>query len=278
MLESIFNISLAGFIAGLIFAMPVAGPISIIIVSNALKGNRRYCNKINLGASIADFTYIFIAVYGLTRFYRFYKPAMPFLFLAGGVYLIFLGIRIIRKKSDLEQLKEKNPRTEKIMNKEKGAFYTGFLINFLNPTLLLSAFATSFFVISFVASLGLRTGGLELKIHENAEKVKSTENLKLKSLEKLPAEPYKKTARNNYVKSRKEETEYPQYFHMVASAAYASSISAGGIVWFYFLAYILSENRHRININLLSALIKGFGIILCLPGLYFVYLGLIKFI
>ena len=51
MLESILTISIAGLLAGFIFSMPIAGPISILITSNALKGRLRYCNLVNLGAS-----------------------------------------------------------------------------------------------------------------------------------------------------------------------------------------------------------------------------------
>jgi threonine/homoserine/homoserine lactone efflux protein len=64
--------SIAGLLSGFIFSMPIAGPISILITSNALKGRLSYCNRVNLGASFADFTYVFIAVYGLTNDYPLY--------------------------------------------------------------------------------------------------------------------------------------------------------------------------------------------------------------
>ena len=38
MIESIITMSIAGFLTGFIFSMPIAGPISIMITSNALKG------------------------------------------------------------------------------------------------------------------------------------------------------------------------------------------------------------------------------------------------
>lgn len=88
MLESILTISVAGLIAGFIFSMPVAGPISILITSSALKGKLRYCNLVNAGASLADFIYILIAVYGFARLYPFYKPAIPYIFIAGSLFSI----------------------------------------------------------------------------------------------------------------------------------------------------------------------------------------------
>ena len=62
--ESILTISIAGFLAGFIFSMPIAGPISILITSNALKGRLRYCNLVSIGASIADFAYVFVVFVG----------------------------------------------------------------------------------------------------------------------------------------------------------------------------------------------------------------------
>ena len=71
--------------------MPIAGPISILITSSALKGRLRYCNMVSLGASIADFAYVFVAVFGLTRLYSFYKPAMPYIFSVGSIFFLYLG-------------------------------------------------------------------------------------------------------------------------------------------------------------------------------------------
>jgi hypothetical protein len=45
MIESIITMSIAGLLAGFIFAMPITGPISILITSNAFKGRLRYCYK-----------------------------------------------------------------------------------------------------------------------------------------------------------------------------------------------------------------------------------------
>ena len=77
MIESIITISIAGFLAGLIIAMPIAGPISVLITSNALKGRLRYCILVSIGAFIADLIYIFIAVFGLIELFALYKPAIP---------------------------------------------------------------------------------------------------------------------------------------------------------------------------------------------------------
>ena len=91
MCESIITIAITGLVAGFIFAMPIAGPISILITSSALKGRLRYCNLVSLGASFADFTFVFIAVFGLTKLYSLYTPAIPYMFAAGSLFFFYLG-------------------------------------------------------------------------------------------------------------------------------------------------------------------------------------------
>src|SRR5674476_134409 len=124
MTESIITMSIAGLLAGFIFSMPIAGPISILITTNALKGRLRYCNLVNIGASFDDFVYVFIAVFGLTKLYSLYKPVIPYIFSFGSLLLIYLGYKIYRTKIDIEHLEDKTHIIEKIKKKEKGAFYT----------------------------------------------------------------------------------------------------------------------------------------------------------
>ena len=86
--------------------MPVAGPISILVTSNALHHRLRYCHLVTIGASFADFVYIYAAVFGLTNYYSVYKPFIPYVLLLGTVFLVFLGYKISKTKIDLEHTKE----------------------------------------------------------------------------------------------------------------------------------------------------------------------------
>ncbi len=278
MLESIITISITGFLAGFIFAMPIAGPISILIVSNSLKGKSHYSNMINIGAAFADLIYIFIAVYGLTRLYSFYKPAIPYLFMAGSVFFIILGIKVFRTHIDIDigHFEGKNQITERILNKEKGGLYTGFMVNLLNPTLFISSLTSSFFVISFVASLGFNTGGLDLKIQNNVKEISTLNGSKIENVQPAPFDSFRKLDITR--KKENEKVDYPSYFHMLISFAYAFFIALGGIIWFYLLAYILARYRYKMNVIILRGLIRGFGIILCILGLYFGYLGASEFL
>jgi threonine/homoserine/homoserine lactone efflux protein len=277
MIESILTMAIAGFLTGFIFSMPIAGPISIMITSNALKGRLRYCNLFNIGASLADFIYVFIAVYGLTKLYSFYKPAIPYIFSFGALLLMFLGYKIFNTKIDINHLEDKVHISEKL-KKERGAFYTGFMINFLNPTLFVGWLTSSLLVISFIAALGFHTGGLAVKIDQNAKEIGSIEGRKIESgqdqaLKKLDSIPILKNRERKV-----DQTIFPPSFHIVISICYALFIALGSVVWFYLLTLFIVRHRSRINVKIIAAFIKGLGVFLVITGLYFGYKAVMMYI
>ena len=269
MVESLITMSIAGFLTGFIFSMPIAGPISIMITSNALKGRLRYCNLFNLGASLGDFIYVFIAVFGLTKLYTFYKPIIPYIFSFGSLLLFFLGYKIFRTKFDLEHLEDNIHLSEKIKKKERGAFYTGFMINFLNPTLFIGWLTSSLLVISFIAALGFHTGGLAIKIDQNAKEISNIEGRKIEShhdsvIKKLDNFQVLK------IKDRQvDNTIFPASFHLTISICYALFIAIGSITWFYLLTFLIIRYRTKINIKIILGFVKSLGIFLCVIGTYF---------
>lgn len=261
--------SIAGFLTGFIFSVPIAGPVSIIITSNALKGRLRYCNLFNVGASLADFIYVFVAVFGLTKLYTYYRPVIPYIFSFGCLLLFFLGYKIFNTKIDIDHLEDKVHMPDKIAKKERGAFYTGFMINFLNPTLFIGWLTSSLLVISFIAALGFHTGGLAVKLDQNAKalgnvdfkKIENSQDFALRKLDSIPL------LRNRDHKI--DETMFSPSFHLVISICYALFIALGSIVWFYLLAFMIVRFRTRINIKIILAFIKGLGVFLILTGVYF---------
>jgi threonine/homoserine/homoserine lactone efflux protein len=273
MLESIITISVAGFVAGFIFSMPIAGPVSILITSNALKGRLRYCILVSIGSFIADFIYVFIAVFGLTKLYSFYKPVIPYIFAIGSLFFLYLGYRIIGTKLDIENLEDKSHLTQKIQKKGRGAFFTGFMINFLNPTLFIGLLTSSFLVISLIASLGLNTGGLAGKMDQNVKEISNIEGRRIEISKSLPGEQidyFQKLKNKNH---QQDKTIYPVYFHLIISICYAFFISFGSIIWLYLLSLMLVRFRQRFNIKILSFFIKSLGAVLCVFGLFFCYLS-----
>jgi threonine/homoserine/homoserine lactone efflux protein len=268
LLDSLITISIVGLIVGFIFSMPIAGPISILVTSNALKGRIKYCNLATLGASFADFVYVFAAVYGLTKFYATYKPFIPYILLVGALFLIYLGYKISKTNVDIEHIDDKNQFSGNV-KKERSGFWTGFLLNFLNPTLFLGWLTSSFMVISVVTALGFNTGGLDKSVDHSFQSInKKGDDIALRN----------KTLHYLHIDStgfKKNESisapELPQYFPLLLSASYAFFLALGGIAWFFYLAFLLNKNRHRININVINTIIRVLGLVLCVLGLLLGY-------
>jgi threonine/homoserine/homoserine lactone efflux protein len=267
--ESLITISVIGLMAGVLFSMPISGPISILITSNALKGRLRYCNLATLGASFADFVYVFGAVYGLTNFYSLYKPVIPYVLLAGTLFFLYLGYKISKTNVDLEHIEDKSHIPEKI--KEKGGFWTGFILNFLNPTLFLGWLTSSFIVITLVASLGFNTGGLDKSVGDSYEAMNKTNGdttLKNKVIPYLHLDSMKFMTRQP---TSTELARLPKNFPLLLSLSYAFCVTLGSVVWFFYLAFLLAKHRHRININSMNRIIHVLGMGLCLLGLFLGY-------
>jgi len=270
MVESLITMSIVGLLAGFLFSMPVAGPISILITSNALKGRIQYCNKVALGASIADFIYVFISVYGITRLYPMLKPAMPYILAVGSLFILFIGYRVFRSKVDLVHADEIHPKTGKLIPRGTGGFYTGFMINFLNPTLLFGSFTTTVLVISFVSSLGFNTGGLNAIVGDNVLNMNGIGN---GIAEGHNLESYLKADTLKFFKNHAdpEPSVRPAWFSLVISISYSLFLALGSILWFLVMAMVLSRLRKHFNLDFINVVIKGLGLILCLFGFFFAY-------
>src|SRR5215471_1241504 len=54
-------VSIVAFVLGFVGSMPVAGPISVMVVSRTAEGNWRAARRIAYGASVAEALYAFLA-------------------------------------------------------------------------------------------------------------------------------------------------------------------------------------------------------------------------
>ena len=278
MTESIITISIVGFIVGFIFSMPIAGPISILITSNAFHGRAKYCYQVTAGAAIADFIYVFVALFGLTRLYALYKPVIPYILLAGSFFLLYMGYKIFKTKVDIEHLDDKTHLPKKIDKKIKGAFYAGFMINILNPTLFIGWLTSSFLVISLVSSMGFNMGGLDTMIDRN---VKDIDIIDGKNTVEPQIPSYLQFDQSNVLEKdnhKIESAHFPKFFPLIISICYSFFLSLGNIVWFYILVIIISRFRHKININIINRIVNYLGIVLCFIGLFFAYTAIKMFL
>jgi len=272
MTASLITMSVTGLIVGFIFSMPIAGPISILVTSNALKGRLRYSHMVILGASIADFTYVLVAVFGLTKLYSSYKPAIPYILMAGTLFLIYMGYRIMRTKIDLEHPDDKH-LTDKVKFQQKGGFYTGCMINLLNPTLFIGWLSTSFLAISFVAALGFNTGGLNTVINRNVDQINKIEGAKIENPKILSNIEAERIFPHQREKQTTEQIPQPKHFQLLISICYAFFLALGSVIWYYLLAYLIARFRRHINLKLINGIVYSMGMILCLFGIYFGYVA-----
>jgi threonine/homoserine/homoserine lactone efflux protein len=251
--------------------MPIAGPISILVTSNALKGKLKYCNLLAAGASLADFVYVLLAVYGVTHLFSEFKGIIPYILGAGALFVLYIGIKIIRTKFDPYHIDEEQKLADEQEKKHRGAFYTGFMINILNPTIFFGWLVSSFITLSFASSLGFNTGGLTTAIDENFEQIQKIEGARI---EKPGMPSYLQFDTLNILKKESHSVKpvtYPVYFHLLASLLYAAFLSAGAIFWFLLLALLLVRFRKKISIGFINWLVRGFGIVLCIIAIYFGY-------
>ena len=272
MTSIIITVAVAGLLAGFIFSMPVAGPISIMITSNAFKGKVRFCHRVTIGASFADFFYVLVAFFGLTKLYTLYKPAVPYILGAGAVFIIYTGYRTTRTRVDPEHMEDPH-LAEKLRKKDEGGLYTGFMINFLNPTLFFGWLTSSFVVISFMAALGFNTGGLDTIINRNVREMNIMETPKIDQQKVFSGPGIEKIRSYNLSQKKRDPVVLPKHFHLLISSVYAAALALGTIIWFYLLTYLITRFRRYINLKIINLLIYSLGVILCLFGVYFGYLA-----
>jgi len=267
----LITISIIGLLAGFLFSMPIAGPISILITSNALKGRLKYCNFLTVGAAIADFIYVLIAVYGITNLFSAYRGVIPYILGFGAIFVFYVGVRIIRTKFDLEHIDEKQRLADEQEKKHKGAIYAGFMLNILNPTLFFGWMVSSFIALSFAASLGFDTGGLSTVVDQSLDQIEKIEG-NTAERHKIPSylqfDTLKILKKENHVKRTAKVTHYN---HFMTSLFYAFFLAVGSILWFFLLAVTLVRFRKRININVLNWFVRALGIFLCFFALFFAY-------
>jgi len=264
MFESIITLFIVGIIAGIIFSMPVAGPVSIIIVSKAFEGKLRFCTRTAIGASIVEFVYVFIVVYGIATLFQFYQPIIPYLLLIGAIFVIFVGIKIIRGKLDFDALNTEKVITDKMEN--RGGMRTGIVLNLTNPSLFIGWLMASFITLSFVSSLGFNTGGLDLILNENVSSVSEIAGQEFENLEQL---------NNNH--SNRQITDQDDVSSVVLSLVFAFSVGLGALFWLDQLARIIIRYRDKIKVGILNKLIQFLGIILLFIGGYLAYTSVLIF-
>lgn len=143
-----FLASLFGFLLGFVGSVPVAGPISALVVERGVQGRFKAGAFIALGGGVVEAIYAFLAFWGFSTFLSEYPIIVPISRGVGAVVLLVLGLSFLLKKpSDPEA-----PRAYR--DSKRGSFLLGAWICAINPTLIAtwSAAVTTLYssgVISF---------------------------------------------------------------------------------------------------------------------------------
>lgn len=248
-----------GLVSGFILSIPVAGPINILITTNALLGKLRYCIRVAIGASVIEFLYVLVIVFGIVSLYELYKPFVPYILIVGSVILVIVGIRVMRTKFDLTNVNLKEIVKDRIAN--RGGFTTGILINITNPSLFLGWLSSTFVIFSLASSLNLNTGGLDLIVKENLDTIKkiNTENKVEQKVE------------NNMMERFNNQSNHDELNPLVLSLIYAASLSIGSFIWLNFYSRMIVKYRNKLKIGLISWIIRILGFGLVLIGIFLAY-------
>lgn len=124
---SLLVVCLIAAVLGYIAAMPILGPIAVMVVARGIEGRFEEARKLGIGASIAEGTYAGIA-FGFATLFTRYPLALPVSRVLTSIVLFVVGISFVRyTPRPLEPVSERKARS---------AFALGFLTSGLNPTII----------------------------------------------------------------------------------------------------------------------------------------------
>ncbi len=271
MIENLIIISVIGLVVGFILSIPAGGPTSIVIITNALKGKTHYAYLVNFGACVADFVYVFISIYGLTRFYHLYQPYIPYIFLIGSMFVIFIGFKTFKTKHPLEEIDHTEHFTQNVKVKTQKGFLTGMMLGFLNPGLIMSWMASTLIVLSALNSYGFDTAGLEGKMNTQLKEVNYSDTTFQDS---TSVSITTNSSADSLNQTNTNSKPLPQSYPLLLSLFYAFSISIGSVIWFYYVILFITKFRKKIKPIIIHNTIQVLGLILLVFGVILGYKGI----
>jgi threonine/homoserine/homoserine lactone efflux protein len=150
--------ALIGFALGWVGSIPVAGPISALVLTRGLEGRFRAGVFIAVGGALAEGVYAFLAFYGFSTFLTTYPIIKPLSNAAGAIVLAVLGITFVRKKE--EPPASKAPERDS----DLGSFFLGASICAMNPALIATwaAVTTTLYASDAIQVTGAHAGPFAL--------------------------------------------------------------------------------------------------------------------
>ncbi|MCI9274442.1 MAG: LysE family transporter [Clostridiales bacterium] len=132
---------LRGILVGLLFGLPV-GAVGTMTVQRTWESGIKAGLFTGLGSSVADCFYASVGVFGLTLISNFLLRYQVVINILGGGLILFIGIRLLIKKDDIQLKKREGAGTLEM-------FLSSFAVGITNPAAILTfLFAFSYFGIS----------------------------------------------------------------------------------------------------------------------------------
>jgi len=122
---------LVGFGFGYLGSMPVAGPISLLVLHLGLAHETRRALYMAVGGAAAESVYALLAFWGLSQVLARYPEVLPASRLVGSGLLLALGLVML-----LGRPRGATPQNQPRRSGRKRSFALGFLITAVNPTLI----------------------------------------------------------------------------------------------------------------------------------------------
>jgi len=132
----LIGLILKGFLVGVLVAVPL-GPVGLLCFQRLLHDGPQAGLISGLGAAAADALYACIAGCGLAAFSDFILSQQAVLRLAGGFFLVYLGVRAWREPFQAQARPAALSRTLAPGRDLKRSFLSTFLFTLTNPFLLL---------------------------------------------------------------------------------------------------------------------------------------------
>jgi threonine/homoserine/homoserine lactone efflux protein len=127
----LFLFLLKGIAVGFVIAVPV-GPVGVLCVRRTIFEGRLFGFLSGLGAASADTIFGIIAGFGLTVVSDLLLDYQGWLRMAGGVFLLYVGVSALRKR--IEHIEKPEKSAENLLS----AYLSTFALTITNPVTILA--------------------------------------------------------------------------------------------------------------------------------------------
>jgi len=127
---SVLVVCIVAAVFGFVGSMPLAGPVSVLVVSRAVRKQYGPAVRVALGASLAETFYASVAFLGFAALLSRHPIVRPISHGVTAMLLLGLGAYFMKWRDDRGRTSKHEGRA--------GTFLLGFVISIANPTLLIT--------------------------------------------------------------------------------------------------------------------------------------------